>query len=93
MLYLFAVVYAFAHGGFFTVISPIVAELFGISSHGAIFGVVVFSGTIGGAIGPIFAGHVFDLVSSYRLVFFSLAVLAAAGLILTSFLRPIVTDA
>ena len=32
MLYLFAVVYGLAHGGFFTVISPIVAELFGIGS-------------------------------------------------------------
>ena len=93
MLYLFAVVYGLAHGGYFTVISPIVAELFGISSHGVLFGIVVFSGTIGGAIGPILAGHIFDLVSSYRLVFFSLAVLAIAALILTSFLRPLIREA
>ena len=31
-------VYGFAHGGFFTVVSPTVAELFGIRAHGAIFG-------------------------------------------------------
>lgn len=93
MLYVFAVVYALAHGGFFTVISPIVAELFGISSHGALFGIVVFSGTVGGAIGPILAGYIFDLVSSYRLVFFSLAGFAIAALILTSFLRPLIRDA
>lgn len=89
MLYLFAVIYALAHGGFFTVISPIVAELFGISSHGVLFGIVVFSGTIGGAIGPILAGHIFDVFSSYRLVFFILAGFAIAGLLVTSFLRPV----
>jgi len=93
MLYVFAVVYAFAHGGYFTVISPLVAELFGISSHGVLFGIVVFSGTIGAAIGPILAGHIFDMVSSYRLVFFILAGFAVAGLILTSLLRPVVTEA
>lgn len=48
MLYLFAVLYGLAHGGFFTVISPIVAEFFGIGSHGLLFGVVAFSGSIGG---------------------------------------------
>ena len=93
MLYVFAVVYAFAHGGYFTVISPLVAELFGISSHGVLFGIVVFSGAIGAAIGPILAGHIFDMVSSYRLVFFILAGFAVAGLILTSLLRPVVTEA
>jgi len=90
MLYLFAVVYGLAHGGFFTVISPIVAELFGIDSHGAVFGVVVFSGAVGGAIGPIVAGHIFDITSSYQLDFFILTGVSVAGLILISFLRPAV---
>jgi MFS family permease len=93
MLYMFALVYALAHGGYFTVISPLVAELFGISSHGVLFGIVVFSGTIGGALGPFLAGYIFDMVSSYRLVFFMLAAFAIAGLVLTSFLRPVVREA
>jgi MFS family permease len=38
MLYVFAAIYGLVHGGFFTVISPIVAELFGIASHGVLFG-------------------------------------------------------
>jgi len=41
MLYLFAVIYGLAHGGCFTAISPLVAEWFGIQSHGALFGIVV----------------------------------------------------
>ena len=46
---LFAVValYGFAHGGLFTVVSPTVAEFFGTRAHGAVFGGVVFFGTIG----------------------------------------------
>jgi MFS family permease len=88
MLYLFAAVYGLAHGGFFTVISPIVAEFFGIGSHGVLFGVVGFSGTIGGAIGPFLAGHIFDITSSYQLVFFILTGVSVTGLILISLLRP-----
>jgi hypothetical protein len=37
MLYLFAVLYGLAHGGFFTAILPLVAEWFGIDSHGTLF--------------------------------------------------------
>ena len=62
MLYtalLFAVIYGIAHGGFFTSISPIVAEYFGINTHGVLFGTVVFSGTIGGSFGPFLAGYIF----------------------------------
>jgi MFS family permease len=92
MLYVFAVVYAIAHGGLFTVISPIVAELFGIGSHGVLFGIVVFSGAIGGGIGPVLAGHIFDIIHSYQVVFFILTGFAIAGLILTSLLRPVVTE-
>jgi MFS family permease len=88
MLYLFAVIYGIAHGGFFTVISPIVAELFGIVSHGVLFGIVVFSGTVGGAIGPVLAGHVFDVGGTYQLVFLILAGVGMAGLLLTLFLKP-----
>ncbi len=88
MLYLFAMLYGVAHGGFFTVLSPIVAELFGIGSHGVLFGIVAFSLTIGGAIGPVLAGHIFDIARSYQLVFQILTAVGIAGLFLTLFLKP-----
>ncbi|MEJ2723300.1 MAG: MFS transporter [Deltaproteobacteria bacterium] len=91
MLYLFAVIYGIAHGGFFTVISPMVAELFGILSHGVLFGIVAFSGTVGGAIGPLLAGHIFDVGGSYRLVFLILAGVGVAGLFLTLFLKSAIS--
>jgi MFS family permease len=74
--------YGLAHGGLFTVVSPTVAEYFGLKSHGAIFGVVVFFGTIGGAMGPVLAGAIFDLTNSYFLAFAALAGLASLGLML-----------
>ena len=88
MLYLFAAIYGLAHGGLFTVMSPMVAELFGTGSHGLLFGIVLFSGTLGGAIGPLMAGHIFDLSGSYRLVFLILTAMAVIGLILVTTLRP-----
>ncbi len=88
ILFLFAVVYGFAHGGFFTVMSPTLAEFFGTGSHGVIFGIVLFSGTIGGAIGPLLAGTLFDTTGSYETVFLILTGFCLLGLILTAALGP-----
>jgi MFS family permease len=89
MLFLFAVVYGFAHGGLFTVVSPTVAELFGTGSHGVLFGIVLFSGNFAGAISPILAGRIFDVMGSYRIIFLMLIVVAATGFVLVSLLRPL----
>jgi MFS family permease len=89
MLYLFTVVYGFAHGGFFALTSPLVAELFGIKSHGVIFGIVLFLGTIGGAIGPTVTGRLFDVRGSYQLAFLILVAVSVTGLVMSSFLRPV----
>lgn len=88
-LFLFALIYGFAHGGLFTIISPIVAEYFGMRSHGAIFGVVLFFGTLGGAAGPIVVGMIFDRSGSYDSAFLILAVLAIIGFALASGLRAV----
>ena len=91
MLYLFAVVHGFAHGGFYTIISPLTAELFGMRSHGVIFGIVIFCGTIGGAVGSLLAGYIFDITYSYRLDFWILAAVGFAGLVLISLIKPVRT--
>lgn len=89
MLYLFGMVYGLAHGGFFTAISPLVAEWFGIHFHGTLFGIVACFGTTGGAVGPLLAGHLFDLSGSYQPAFLILTALTlvAWGLLLS--LRPL----
>lgn len=77
------IVYGFAHGGLFVVVAPTIAEFFGTRAHGAIFGVIVFCGTTGGAVGPIFTGRVFDATGSYDLAFAGLAAAMTIALILT----------
>jgi len=89
MLYLFAAIYGFAHGGFFALVSPLVAELFGLSSHGANLGAISFSGAIGGAIGPPLAGYIFDVTGSYQLAFLLCAAFSIVALILALLLRPV----
>ncbi len=89
MLFVFAAVYGFAHGGFFTVMSPTLAEYFGTGSHGVIFGIVLFSGTIGGATGPLLAGKLFDMSGNYDVIFMILTAFGVVGLLLASALTPI----
>lgn len=81
-LYLTLAVYGFGHGGLFVVVSPTVAEHFGMRAHGAIFGTILFFGTLGGAAGPILVGAVFDTTGSYVLGFAGLLTLAIIGVIL-----------
>lgn len=81
-LFVAAVAYGFGHGGLFTIVAPTVAEYFGTRSVGAIFGGIVFFGTIGGAIGPILAGWIFDVSRNYTAAFATLAGMAALGLVL-----------
>ena len=88
VLYLFAVAYAFGHGGLWSLLSPIIAELFGIASHGAIFGLVYFVSTIGGTIGPILAGYIFDITGSYQIVFSTCLIFSIIAVILSACLTP-----
>ena len=82
VLFVVVAIYGFAHGGLFTVVSPAVAEYFGVRAHGAIFGTILFFGTIGGAIGPILAGQIFDRTGSYQPAFITLAVFMTIAMLL-----------
>lgn len=87
ILYFFAALFGFAFGGCVSVESPIVAELFGLTSHGLILGVIAFSFLLGGAIGPFILGYIFDLTGSYKWGFSFCVVISFLGLILTSILK------
>lgn len=79
-LFVITAIYGFSHGGLFTVVTLMVAEYFGMRAHGAIFGMILFFGTLGGSAGPIAVGWIFDTTQSYQLAFVMLASLAAIGL-------------
>jgi len=88
MFYLFALLEGLAHGGVFTVIVPLLAELFGLRSLGATFGLVIFVGTIGGGLGPFLAGYIFDVTGSYQPVFLLCLAASIIAITLVSVLRP-----
>ncbi|MFC1995789.1 MFS transporter, partial [Chloroflexota bacterium] len=87
MLYAFATLYGFAHGGLFALVSPLIAELFGLRSHGVIFGIIMFGGTTGGAIGPVLAGYIFDITSSYQLDFIVITSASIIATLLTAMIK------
>ena len=88
MLYLFGGIFGFAYGALSPLMSPIVAELFGLSSHGAIFGFTFLMGEIGEAIGPVVAGGIFDVTGNYQWAFIFSAVISLLGIVLSSLVRP-----
>jgi len=87
-LYLFAVIIGFAYGGINLIMSLIAAEMFGTLALGAIIGIIFASDSVGGAIGPVIAGRIFDVNNNYHLAFIVCFVAALIALILLVFLRP-----
>jgi len=74
-----------------TVESPLAAWLFGLASHGLILGFLTFIFTIGGAIGPLLCGYIFDATGNYQSAFLVCAVISIVAIILTIFLKPPIT--
>ena len=89
MFFLFAAVYGIAHGAMYTIFTPLLAALFGLEAIGSIVGVFIFAGTLGGSIGPILAGRIFDVTESYQMAFLLCLALSIIALILMSFLKPV----
>lgn len=88
MLYLFSVGFGLALGSIGPSESPLVARLFGLSSHGLVYGVVGFGFTIGGAVGPWATGYLFDVFNNYQAAFIVSAAFSVLGIILVLMLRP-----
>lgn len=88
MFSLFAAVFGFGYGGFVSLQSPLVADVFGLRSHGIILGFGTFSNAIGGGIGPIVAGRIFDITGNYQYAFLICAALSIIPLVLILLLRP-----
>lgn len=86
--YLFAIVFGFAFGGYGALISLLIAELFGLKSLGFILGSINSTITMGGAIGPVIAGWIFDIGGSYQPVFLVCIVLCLVSISSALLLKP-----
>ena len=85
-LCLFAAVFGFGFGAGVSN-SPLIAELFGLSSHGVILGVNVLGYSLGSAAGPLVGGILSDLTGSYQVSFLVSAVAGILGLLLTALIH------
>lgn len=90
-LYLFAAIFGLAYGGMQVLFSPLIAELFGLASHGVILASAAFIGSFGAALGPFVSGHIFDLTKSYGWAFFTCLLMTVVSIKLASLLKPVRT--
>ena len=87
MLFPIAGIFGLGYGGVSVSHSPLTAELFGLKSHGMIFGVIGIGVAIGAAMGPLLTGYLFDVTNSYQMAFLLCAMVSIAGIILPLFLK------
>ncbi|MEN6348787.1 MAG: MFS transporter [Syntrophomonas sp.] len=88
MIFLVVLVIGMAHGAAMT-LSAVVADRFGITAMGKIWGTITMAGLLGGAIGPILVARLYDPVISYSLAWKVLAFVALMSVCCAVFVRPI----
>jgi len=87
--FFFAVLVGLFQGGIASSQSPLVAHLFGLKSHGAIFGLCGFGFTFGSALGPYITGYIFDITGSYHNAFLIAIAVSIIGVILILLVKPV----
>jgi len=87
MLYLFAAVFGFAYGGCVPQLPVIAGEIFELKAIGAIVGFQMLGVAIGGAIGPVLGGRIWDVTGNYQLAFMIGGICTIVALILLAFIR------
>ena len=68
ILYVFASIYGLGYGSLAPVMPYLISDRFGRHILGAAYGLLIFFATgVGGSVGPILGGHIFDKTGSYGL--------------------------
>jgi MFS family permease len=85
--FLLAVMIGFSQGGVGSSQSPLIASLFGLKSHGLIFGSLGFGSTLGAAVGPLLTGYIFDRTGSYHWALLMCAASSLISLVFSFFIK------
>lgn len=88
-----AFIFGMGYGSGIAQESPLVAKVFGLAAHGSIFGMLSLGYTIGAATGPVVAGYIFDVTTSYHTAFIITAAIGIISLILNILLKPNISTA
>jgi MFS family permease len=78
----FVILFGFGWGSNNTLRTAMLREYFGRSRFGSIFGFMMGISALGGFIGPLFAGWVYDTWASYQIAWLTLAILVFASVII-----------
>jgi MFS family permease len=79
MVYLFIFFFGVGFGGGIPLNTAIRAEYFGRAAFGKIMGFGAPVGMISSAIGPVMAGHIYDVTGSYHYAFLTISILVLCG--------------
>jgi len=67
--YVFSTVFGFGYGACTPLFPAAIGDCFGMKFHGSIFGVLSAAPAVGGMVGPLLAGYVFDITGGYSIAF------------------------
>lgn len=79
-IWLYAVIMGLAMGSWMPSMSMLISTTFGLSSYGAIFGMITLFQLVGTAAGPLVAGYIYDVMHTYYWAFFTFLVLTAVAI-------------
>lgn len=88
-LFVLAAVFGITAGGIGPLVSIVIAELFGLRSHGLLLGITVMGFAIGAATGPLLSGYLFDVTGNYQMAFLVCGVASIIGVVLSVLLAPV----
>ena len=84
-LYFYAVIYGFGYGSLAPILPILAADRFGRHVLGSIYGMLTFFIGVGGSIGPILGGIIYDKFGSYQYLWeINVALLAVISIIILS---------
>ncbi len=80
VIWIYAIILGLGAGGWLPTMSMLINANFGLTSYGVLFGMMTLVQSVGGAIGPPFAGFMFDAFGGYQAAFIILLALYAVAL-------------
>ena len=88
MLFALGAIFGFGLGGSMAIRMSIIPEYFGTKAVGTLIGIAGVAWGLGGIVGPILAGYIFDTTASYNVAFLMGGLLMLVGVIAALFLKP-----
>lgn len=89
-LYLFIYTFGISYGGWASQSAPLAADIFGNKHFGTIWGIITLAIGLGGAIGPLLAGWIYDFTGNYIAIFsFNVFINLLSFILSIIFIKPL----